>query len=167
MRNTNVSKARELLRGWLIDGKIVLTPNAEHTAVVGRLEFAGLENQFLNAAGLRRKVGTRPRKPRNEPTSHVTVVAGARTRVIARSSCPFQSMAYARIGDQQYLMSAATGTLCLQIISTFQGIVGAAGNAVPIGLRDFETENPSPALSYAPPGTSGDDLSGQLRPLGL
>ena len=76
-------------------------------------------------------------------------------------------MAYARIGDQQYLMSAATGTLCLQIISTFQGIVGAAGNAEPIGLHDFETENRSPALSYAPPGTSGDDLSGPAAPTGL
>lgn len=67
----NVSKARELLRGWLMGGTIVLTPNPEHTAIGGRLEFAGLENQLLQMAGLRRKVGTRPRKPRDEPTSHV------------------------------------------------------------------------------------------------
>jgi site-specific DNA recombinase len=73
----NVSKARELLRGWLMNGTIVLTPNVAHTAIVGRVEFAGLEEQFLNWAGFKRKVGTRPRKPRNEPTSHVTMVAGA------------------------------------------------------------------------------------------
>jgi DNA invertase Pin-like site-specific DNA recombinase len=73
----NVSKARELVRGWLVDGKIVLTPDAGHTEVAGPLELAGLEHRWLQMAGLRRKVGARPRKPRDEPTSHVTVVAGA------------------------------------------------------------------------------------------
>jgi hypothetical protein len=72
----NVSAAREMVRRLLVDGKIVLTPNEAHTAIAGRVHFRSLGDHVLELAGLRRKMGSRPRSGR-KPTSQATLVAGA------------------------------------------------------------------------------------------
>jgi site-specific DNA recombinase len=72
----NVSAAREMVRKLLVDGKIVLTPNEARTAIAGRVLFKSLGDHVLELAGLRRKVGSRPRSGR-KPTSQATLVAGA------------------------------------------------------------------------------------------
>jgi hypothetical protein len=67
-----------MVRKLLVDGKIVLTPNEARTAIAGRVLFKSLGDHVLEKAGLRRKMGSRPRLGGRKPTSQATVVAGAR-----------------------------------------------------------------------------------------
>jgi hypothetical protein len=76
----NVSAAREFVRKLLVDGKIVLVPNDARTAIAGRVLFKSLGDHVLELAGLRRKMGSRPRIGGRKPTSQATVVAGAKFR---------------------------------------------------------------------------------------
>jgi len=57
--------------------KIVLTPNVARTAIAGRVLLKSLCGHVLELAGLRRKVGTRPRRAGSKPTSQATLAAGA------------------------------------------------------------------------------------------
>jgi site-specific DNA recombinase len=57
----DVAEAGEALRTMLIDGRITLVPNAEHTAVIGPVHFKGLGDYVLEMAGCQRRV--RDRKP--------------------------------------------------------------------------------------------------------
>jgi site-specific DNA recombinase len=70
-----VSAAREALRQLLVDGSLVLTPNARHTALVGAVRFADLGEHILGLAGVKRRV--KHLDSTQTHTSHVTVVAGA------------------------------------------------------------------------------------------
>jgi len=67
----NVSAAREFVRRLLVDGKIVLTPNEARTVISGRVNFKSLGDHVLELAGLRRKVGSKPRGARSKGTSQV------------------------------------------------------------------------------------------------
>ena len=49
-----IVKAREGVRKLLVDGQIVLKPNAKHTAVVGEVSFLALGTHLLEIAGIRR-----------------------------------------------------------------------------------------------------------------
>jgi site-specific DNA recombinase len=70
-----VSTAREALRQLLVDGSLVLTPNAKHTALVGAVRFVDLGEHILGLAGVKRRV--KHLAATQTHTSHVTVVAGA------------------------------------------------------------------------------------------
>jgi site-specific DNA recombinase len=71
-----VSVAREAVRRLLVDGVIVLKPNAQHTALEGSLRFVDLGEHILGLAGVKRHV--KHLAATQTHTSHVTVVAGAR-----------------------------------------------------------------------------------------
>jgi hypothetical protein len=53
-----VIQANEALRSLLVDGRITLVPNADHSGVIGTVHFKGLGDHVLEMAGWTRRVGS-------------------------------------------------------------------------------------------------------------
>ena len=66
-----IKSARDALRELIVGAQIVLTPDAAHETVVGKVQFVDLGEHVLQLAGLRRgRAG--------KPASQDSMVAGAR-----------------------------------------------------------------------------------------
>jgi Recombinase zinc beta ribbon domain len=72
-----VALAREGVRKLLVDGCIVVTPDAEHAALTGTVRFKELGEHVLETAGIRRKIEHLEQKEGVEVTQKVSLVAGA------------------------------------------------------------------------------------------
>jgi hypothetical protein len=57
-----VAEASEALGSLLVDGRIPLVPNADHTGLIGPVHFKGFGDHVLEIAGFARRVGQRKPK---------------------------------------------------------------------------------------------------------
>ena len=64
-----VIEANEAVRSLLVDGRITLVPNANHSGVIGTVHFKGLGDHVLEMAGWTRRVGERKGKEINKKLS--------------------------------------------------------------------------------------------------